>query len=912
MLFAATHSVLTDHAVLATHPPPYVPGPYVHAAAPVAARVPSLVALCIRALLPFPDQLHQLPVRLPLRVPSLLDDLVPDPALLDPRLWASLVQIFDRLPSSFASHSLPLADIHLPLLQSIPSTVLFSLVTILSLPACVHLTDDTVLQLRFLHALTAFDASSTSLSSYAIKTLAATLQLDDPDDGSNPRGPWQIRVISLRNCKKLTNDAFPHLVKFPLLSVIDLRGTRCLPDASIPFKPCSNGDLYHPAPVATALSTLYDLQPDLFSSSNPYILNINTLTHRPTKPLFRAPVAPQDAFVVIPANHSRIKVGNIHVLEKHIKEEEAALAHDKNKAAWYERQERIESRMDIYDSEDEDGRPHVEFRLKSFISSSTDHKPRRRVLQSKDTTPLRYDPSKGVSRPKPDYRASFPLPPPHRRPTVFGTRSTRLDNISPAPYQHPTQTVMSVSRLPINDRALPNNIGPSNPSTPPQGLGGPETLTLLQDPHPRVDADGDHRRGATVGNTGPAELQNAGSGMPPNSLPQTRTTTPEIGAQARSNVLISGEQVNASRTGTAAPTLLTSTSVASTDQFYGSFPRATQRHKRESTTSTSSSLLLRGPRRVSESLERANDLGVQALDDLDRNLRLYRHPPPWSALSEALVHLRSEEARSRQCRTWNRLSTASAIAREGEGGGAMAVVDMTSEKAARAKRELERVMEEANARARKVRKVLPEEGADEIEEGDEERGRYGRYKRSAAFGSKMPASSSSPISTSVLQPIQPPMVAEPTSRNPFRRHLAASDSISTSPLATTIATKSPEIANSTVLLKPLSAKPRSNVGTGVVATSLPKTNAKLAPTPTPIPKPMIPISAVKVPVLPPEMQKEALKRERKETLSAGPVKRKKSISMENRRLSGPTSGTSNSKASKGGGKFDWKTWGKTK
>ncbi|KAF8902098.1 hypothetical protein CPB84DRAFT_1846509 [Gymnopilus junonius] len=333
MLFTAKQTVQADHGLLATHPPPYTPGPYTAVrASPV--RVPSLVSLCVCALVPFPEQVHRLPVRLH---PRFLDELIPDhPSLLDPRLWAVIVQIFDPLPASLASCTLPLADTHLPLLQTIPATPAFSLLTLLALDACPHLTDDSIVHLKFLHTLAALDASNNNLSSYAIQSLAATL------DSQDIRGPWHLRILSLRNCRQVTNDAFPHLLRFPLLSVIDLRGTRCLPNSSIPFKPCSFDDLYHPTSLSAAISTLYDVQFDLFSSPNPAVLNIDTLYH--PSPKSSAPVTPQDALVVIPSDRSRIKVGNAVLLEKQTQAREEEMAHERNKAAWYDRHERLETR----------------------------------------------------------------------------------------------------------------------------------------------------------------------------------------------------------------------------------------------------------------------------------------------------------------------------------------------------------------------------------------------------------------------------------------------------------------------------------------------------------------------------------------------------------------------------------------
>jgi hypothetical protein len=186
----------------------------------------SLVALCVHLLAPYVDQVYALPVRLRLRNRLLIDQLVPDHLHLDPRLWATIVQIFDApLPPAFASHTLPLLHTHQPILQAIPSTSNFSLITILFLPGCVHLTDATIHHLKTLHTLSAFDASNTSLSNYAIQTLAATLFLNEEDgdpSGRKHRGPWPLRIFALRNCKQITNRVFGDLDKFPLLSVLGL------------------------------------------------------------------------------------------------------------------------------------------------------------------------------------------------------------------------------------------------------------------------------------------------------------------------------------------------------------------------------------------------------------------------------------------------------------------------------------------------------------------------------------------------------------------------------------------------------------------------------------------------------------------------------------------------------------------
>lgn len=308
---------------------------------------PSLVALCLRILARYPDQIHALTVRLRLRpsaAVALIDDLVPDPAAPDPLLWAVLTQLYAPLPKFLAACALPLYHTHLPLLQSIPPSNLFSLVTLLDLSATQHLTDQTIHQLKFLHLLTALDASTNPISSYGIKSLAATMQLNDGDD--NPRrhrGPYELRILALKNCKAVDNTVYPELDKFPLLSVVDLRGTGCTRYVATKFKPCTVDELYAPYPLRISLAALQDMQPDLAASPQPYIITIDNLHPPETRPTEPGRVGQQDSFVVIPSNTAnKIKVGNTHVVEIQREAREEEIKHERNKAAWYERQERIE------------------------------------------------------------------------------------------------------------------------------------------------------------------------------------------------------------------------------------------------------------------------------------------------------------------------------------------------------------------------------------------------------------------------------------------------------------------------------------------------------------------------------------------------------------------------------------------
>lgn len=297
--------------------------------------VPSLLSLCVTALVPYANQVHRLPVRLATPSNLLLDELVPDSDELDVRLWAVIGQVFD-LPSS--SYSAQLANPHMPLLQSIPSTDSFSLVTVLDFPACKHLTDDAIVQLKGLHTLSAFDASETALTAYAVKSLAATLRTDG-------KGPWPLRILSLRKCRKVTDDVYEHLSAFPLLSVLDLRGTQCTPNPSFLLKPSGDISLFYPFPIMYSFKSLLSLHPSLLSSQNPYYLNIDAL-HLPTPRKPRGSLGSQDSFVVVPSNsNATIKVGNTNVLQRQNEEREAVLAHERNKEAWYQRQGITEGRL---------------------------------------------------------------------------------------------------------------------------------------------------------------------------------------------------------------------------------------------------------------------------------------------------------------------------------------------------------------------------------------------------------------------------------------------------------------------------------------------------------------------------------------------------------------------------------------
>ncbi|KAJ7172484.1 hypothetical protein C8R46DRAFT_1086111 [Mycena filopes] len=286
------------------HPAPYIPGPYTHIPWPTTLPyVPSLSWFCLIKLAQVaPDEVSTLidmrrnyqPPRsdeaydlLRALIPALSSEL--DWATVDPRLWATIIQVYDNLPPNFGVYEIPLSDVHLPMLQNIQCSPHFSLLTILELPGCRELSDATIVNLKHLHSLGAFDASSTSLSSHGLKVLAGTVLRSDEDQKC--KGPWGLRILRLRHCRNVADDkTSAHLSHFPLLSILDLRGTRCRSEAFIPsFRPAPTAmhELYAPTPLQESLEGLASLC-ELFSSPNVFTLYINTLHHPATAQ--RAPV----------------------------------------------------------------------------------------------------------------------------------------------------------------------------------------------------------------------------------------------------------------------------------------------------------------------------------------------------------------------------------------------------------------------------------------------------------------------------------------------------------------------------------------------------------------------------------------------------------------------------------------------
>ena len=206
--------------------------------------VPSLQSLCIRTLADFPEEVHILhPTRLLYKPPQTRQDhdvireLVHDPASaddetdlsvsftdrVDPQLWAVLVQVYTHLPIPLRTYVLSLADPHLPLLQQIPWTQHFAMVTIVDLWHCSELTDHTIVRLRELHNLAYLDISNTAITSWGITSLSKTLTRDgqrEISDIRHFRGPWMLRILCIRDCARVDDGVFKGLSQFPLLSVI--------------------------------------------------------------------------------------------------------------------------------------------------------------------------------------------------------------------------------------------------------------------------------------------------------------------------------------------------------------------------------------------------------------------------------------------------------------------------------------------------------------------------------------------------------------------------------------------------------------------------------------------------------------------------------------------------------------------
>ncbi|KAH8117315.1 hypothetical protein DFH11DRAFT_1699960, partial [Phellopilus nigrolimitatus] len=240
--------------------------------------VPKLAYFCIRSLLDSPDQLYYMgPARLRLskdiadRV--LLRALLPawkttEFSLLDvnPLLWATLVQIYENAPSLLSSYPIHLSDPHLPLLQQIPATQDFALITILDLQRCMQLTDDNIFELKVLHNLCALDVGGTKLSTHGVRRLSQLLLFDDK---GGKRGPWALRILKMRGCASIDKDIYNYLLGFPLLCAADLRDTLCsVRNIKPPFFQARDPNIFDPS-MSEAVEHLAKSHKGVFSHHKP-------------------------------------------------------------------------------------------------------------------------------------------------------------------------------------------------------------------------------------------------------------------------------------------------------------------------------------------------------------------------------------------------------------------------------------------------------------------------------------------------------------------------------------------------------------------------------------------------------------------------------------------------------------------
>lgn len=214
----------------ARSPNPYEKNAQAAKATSGSHSIQSLSWYCINALLEYVDQLHILEsIRLSYNSDrQLLKKFVPswetpDFSLrdIDPRLWALLIQIYTNLPNVLRVYPIALSDSHLTLLQQIPLTENFAMITVLDLKRCKELTDASIVHLKVLHNLCCFNCGGTQISTYGINSFVRTLILR-VDTAEKKRGPWTLRVLWLRDCVKVDDDIYTVLDELPLLCVIGM------------------------------------------------------------------------------------------------------------------------------------------------------------------------------------------------------------------------------------------------------------------------------------------------------------------------------------------------------------------------------------------------------------------------------------------------------------------------------------------------------------------------------------------------------------------------------------------------------------------------------------------------------------------------------------------------------------------
>ncbi|KEP53633.1 hypothetical protein V565_027980 [Rhizoctonia solani 123E] len=154
------------------------------------------------------------------------------------------------------------------MLSTIPSTPTFSIITVLDLSNCDDLHDSNISQLKILTSLCVLDTSCTHLTDQAIRNLMSTLLLQEP-------GPLRLQSWSLRNCVGVTNRSLESLGYFPMLCLLDLRGTKVEPHQSMHRllnwnRSCvlsaqEHFDFFWPQPQVGIPAQIQDLKPSAYS-----------------------------------------------------------------------------------------------------------------------------------------------------------------------------------------------------------------------------------------------------------------------------------------------------------------------------------------------------------------------------------------------------------------------------------------------------------------------------------------------------------------------------------------------------------------------------------------------------------------------------------------------------------------------
>ncbi|EIN07380.1 hypothetical protein PUNSTDRAFT_136063 [Punctularia strigosozonata HHB-11173 SS5] len=528
ILWRANAETATDDActtIIKSTLPPVPPRGDYESSIPVARTnaVPSLTYYVIKQLVDYPDQVNCLGSRRLLAggrssaTYNALRALIPgfdpeqpdrtfDLRQVDPRLWAVLTQVYSDLPAYLRTYEIPLSDPHIPLLQTIPATPDYTAITVLELPGCKELADDTIANLKALHALCALDASSTQLSAYGIMSLAGTLVADAGFSISPGRGPWGLRVLLLRKCKRMDHTVYSYLNSFPLLAVVDLRGTSCsgrrslLPDL---FQTCTDQvlcSLCSPFSILDHLSS-----PALFPHPNPHILHVNSLHHRraasASRPLVS--VTPQDTFVVMSSVSNKLKVGNAEVMHEQARRLDDEMKREANAQAKYERIVYMEGRKasdycgesGCNCSESSDLSDYPDFAWLDEVGPPPESDPgmgtppitSRYLPANRRHTPLSTAENERNSGPAPSFRDSRPPLRPPRRTAVNtdqhpNSAASTLRPRSEALARPPRELAVPTSTFYNNARPQPRPSLPSASSLPPWAGAPTEGVLLYRDP----------------------------------------------------------------------------------------------------------------------------------------------------------------------------------------------------------------------------------------------------------------------------------------------------------------------------------------------------------------------------------------------------------------------------------------------